>query len=192
LGILPRLRIPPSSERIFEVRWAWDGRHKFWSIKEDEHYYYIPVQRTRSVHDATAHIYDLMVAEDESFVVGNMLVKNSTPYKYAYMGLIWIGKVKAGVQRDSLHEYFFYPDEKLPKLNREFYDGRFIFRCFKQPGGPKWWAWKARENPLPLNPTCHCDQGFYEPIKAEEVKHFGKESYPEWEEVKEICEGEED
>ena len=116
----------------------------------------------------------------------------SSPYKYAYMGLIWIGRVKSGIQREDAHEYFFYPDEKLPKLNREFYDGRFIIRCFKQPGTPKWWAWKAKNDPYPLNPYCHLDQGFYEPIKAEEVKHFGKESYPEWEEVKEICEGEED
>jgi len=77
----------------------------------------------------------------------------------------------------------------LPDLNKKLLDGRFIIRCFKSSGDKNntWWIWKATDDPYPINPYCHVDQGFQFLIPASSVKHFGHESYKEWEEREESC-----
>jgi len=67
----------------------------------------------------------------------------ATAKTYAYMELIWEGKVKAGVQRQDLHEYFMYPNDDLPSLNKELFNGRFIIRCFKFKDGNTWMIFKG-------------------------------------------------
>jgi len=67
----------------------------------------------------------------------------ATKDKDAYMALIWKGKVKTGVNRDDIHEYFFTPDKDIPSINQELINGRYIVRCFKLSTGNKWWIFKA-------------------------------------------------
>ena len=102
----------------------------------------------------------------------------TTPYRWAWMGLIWTGKVKAGVQREDYHEYFFYPDDSLPKLNKELLNGMFVIRAFKRQGGKGayWQIWKSTEG-MPADPVKHKDRGHYYPIPAEKLKHIGREHY---------------
>ena len=102
----------------------------------------------------------------------------ATAYTYSWMGLIWKGTVKSGIQRKDYHEYFLYPDSGLPGRNKGFFDGRFVFKCLKRDkGGARWETWKATSEPLPQDPVEHKDGGYYYPVKAEEVKSFGRESY---------------
>jgi hypothetical protein len=94
--------------------------------------------------------------------------------------LIWSGKAEEGVQREGLHEYFFYPDSNLPELNKKLFDGRFIFRCFKTDRGNTWWMWKASKDNNPMNPYLHVDTGFHYLIPASDVKKFNKEDYVDY------------
>ncbi len=102
----------------------------------------------------------------------------ATPYTYSWMGLIWKGKVKSGIQRKDYHEYFLYPGPGLPEENREFFNGRFVFKCLKRKEGTaRWETWKATSEPLPQDPIEHKDGGYYYPVKTKEVKAFGREKY---------------
>jgi len=106
------------------------------------------------------------------------------------MGTIWTGRVETSLEREDIHELFFYPDKDLPEPNRKFFDGRFILRAFKGEaarGGKTWWMWKSTKNPYPQNPWCYCDQGEHEVLPLDEIKHWGHEDYPEWEERKDEC-----
>lgn len=105
---------------------------------------------------------------------------------WAYMGTIWTGNVSEGVQREDLHEEFFYPDENLPNPNSELFDGRFIVRFFNQKP-PTYWIWKAKNDPYPLNPYCHVDRGSHWLKPENEVKMVGHEAYPEWKDRREDC-----
>jgi len=100
---------------------------------------------------------------------------------------ITIGVAQPGIQRPDLHEYFYYPSPDLPKINQKLLNGRIIVKAFKKPR-PLWWAWLAVRDPRPMSPWCHVDQGEYYPIKAEKLKYFSKEDYPEWKERKKDCE----
>ena len=120
--------------------------------------------------------YNLTVADVESYYIP-FAISHNTPYKDAYMCAIWLGKVKAGVQRPDLHEYFLYPSGKLPKRNKELFNGRFIIRCFRAGKDKRWWVWKATDDPFPMDSILHADCGHYYPIKAEELKKFGREAY---------------
>lgn len=102
----------------------------------------------------------------------------TTTYKYAWMGLIWRGKVKTGVGRQDFHEYFYYPDANLPAENKKLADGKFVFRAFKREkgGGNFWQVWKATEN-LPADPILHKDSGYHYLIPAEDLKAIGGEHY---------------
>jgi len=114
----------------------------------------------------------------------------SLAYSWAYMGTIWTGRVETGLERFDIHELFFYPDDDLPELNREFFDGRFILRAFKGEaarGGKTWWMWKSTKNPYPQNPWCYCDQGEHEVLPLDKIKHWGHEDYPEWKTRKDEC-----
>lgn len=82
------------------------------------------------------------ILEDESYIIPAGEV-GATKDKDAYMALIWKGKVKTGVNREDLHEYFFYPDKGMPSINQELINGRYICRCFKLASGNKWWFFKA-------------------------------------------------
>ena len=102
----------------------------------------------------------------------------ATTYTHSWMGLIWKGTVKSGIQRKDYHEYFLYPGKGLPGRNKNFFDGRFVFKCLKRDkNGARWETWKATSEPLPQDPVEHKDGGYYYPVKAEEVKSFGRESY---------------
>jgi DNA adenine methylase len=102
----------------------------------------------------------------------------TTPYKAAWMGLIWVGKVKAGIQRDDYHEYFFMPDERLKEKNKSLLNGQFVIRAFKREGGKGayWQIWKSTEG-MPADPVKHKDRGHYYPIPANKLKHIGREHY---------------
>lgn len=102
----------------------------------------------------------------------------ATANTYSWMGLIWKGTARSGIQRKDYHEYFLYPDSGLPGRNKGFFDGRFVFKCLKRDkGGARWETWKATSEPLPQDPVEHKDGGYYYPVKAEEVKSFGRENY---------------
>ena len=103
----------------------------------------------------------------------------ATAYKWAYMCTIWIGSVKAGMQREDAHEYFSYPANNLPNINKELFNGRFIIRAFKAGKDKRWWVWKAIDNPKPMDPIYHSCTGYYWPIPASQIQKFGRESYRE-------------
>jgi len=111
----------------------------------------------------------------ESFIIRAGDV-GATAYKDAWMQAICLGRVKAGLQRDDVHEYFFYPEKCKDK---EILNGRYIIRCFKVGGGNnRWWFWKCSDNPLPIDPIEHkAQKNSYYPIPAKKVKKFGRESY---------------
>ena len=111
----------------------------------------------------------------------------ATPYAWGVLVTISIGVAQPGVQRQSLHEYFYYPSPDLPKRNQKLMNGRIIFRAFKKPRR-LWWTWMAIRDPRPYNPYCGLDQGVYHLIPAEELKYIDKEDYPEWKERKQYCE----
>jgi hypothetical protein len=99
----------------------------------------------------------------------------ATKDTWSYMSCFVIGKVEAGVQREDCHEYFYHPtlckDDKI-------LDGRFMVKCLKRPDrSARWEVWMCRDNPLPLDPIEHKDQGTYWPVPAGKVKKFGKEAY---------------
>lgn len=120
--------------------------------------------------------YDL---PKHSFIINQGDV-GATPYTASYMSAIWLGTVKAGVQRKDEHEYFFYPDPSLPNKNKELLNGRFIIRCFKTPQGDKrWWFWKAKNDPYPMDSIYHADCAHYYPVKAKDVDKFGHKAYRE-------------
>lgn len=99
----------------------------------------------------------------------------ATSYKDALMAAICLGKIKAGVQRDDVHEYLLYPEEFKDK---EILNGRYIIRCFKAGKDKRWWFWKCSEDPFPMDPIEHkAQKDSYYPIPAEEVKQFGREAY---------------
>ncbi|GAH29180.1 unnamed protein product, partial [marine sediment metagenome] len=102
----------------------------------------------------------------------------SSAYKYAWMGLIWRGRVKTGVARKDYHELFFYPDEKLPSKNKELLNGIFVIKAFKRPKkeGSYWQIWKATMG-MPADPVLHCDSGYHFPVPATDLKVIGREHY---------------
>jgi len=111
----------------------------------------------------------------------------ATPYAWGVLVTISMGVAQPGVQRQSLHEYFYYPSKDLPKRNQKLMNGRIIFRAFKKPR-PLWWTWMAIRDPRPYSPWCGIDQGVYHLTPAEDLKYIDKEDYPEWKERKEDCE----
>ena len=123
-----------------------------------------------------AKLIEKYVLFDKSYIIEAGDV-GATPYKNAYMCAIWIGKVKAGVQRPDLHEYFLYPSSDMPERNQELFNGRFIIRCFKAGKDKRWWVWKAYDDPYPMDSILHADCGHYYPIKAEKIDKFGREAY---------------
>jgi len=179
LGELPSIKsyMKDSRYKIYNISWPLKREKKPRLVDEDDRYYYIPVLRTEKEHGGSIHIYDIAVADDHNFVVLNHLVKNSTPYKWAYMCAIWLGSVKAGVQREDNHEYFSYPSESLPNKNKELFNGRFIIRAFKAGKDKRWWVWKAIDDPYPMDSIMHADTGHYWPIPAGKLEKFGREAY---------------
>lgn len=106
---------------------------------------------------------------------------------YAYLALIWRGKVREGVQRPDLHEIFLFPDSDIPNINKELFNGRFIVRCFRQNNDKIWLIFKATEDQYPMNSWCSIDKSFHFLTDPKNVKYIGHEEYPEWKERKEIC-----
>ena len=102
----------------------------------------------------------------------------ATAYKYAWMGLIWRGKVKSGIGRKDYHEYFYYPNDNLPEKNKELVKGRYVVKAFKRPkgAGNYWQVWKATEG-SPADPIEHKDSGYYGLVPAKEIKAIGREHY---------------
>lgn len=95
----------------------------------------------------------------------------------SWMGLIWIGKVKAGIQRKDYHEYFLIPGKMLPD-SKKLFNGRFVFKCLKRKGGTaRWETWKAATDSKPADPILHADSGYYYPVKADQVNGIGREKY---------------
>lgn len=119
---------------------------------------------------------DLQIKAKSYFIAPGEV--GSSAYKYAWMGLIWMGKVKSGIQRGDYHEYFFYPDADLLPRNRELLSGRFVVKAFKRPAGKGnyWQIWKATEG-KPADPIEHRDGGHYELIPAEKLKAIGRKYY---------------
>ena len=123
--------------------------------------------------------YNLTIEDVNSYLMP-FCISHNTAYKSAYLSCIWIGKVKALVQRPDLHEYILIPDKNMPKKNQKLFNGRFIIRCFKTPQGEKrWWIWKAINDPYPMDSIEHSDCGHYYPIKAEKLEKLGREAYRE-------------
>ncbi|MBA7608781.1 DNA ligase [subsurface metagenome] len=119
---------------------------------------------------------DLQIVKSSYFIAPGEV--GSSAYKYAWMGLIWRGKVKSGIGRKDYHEYFYYPDEKLPDKNKELVKGRYVVKAFKRPGGAGnyWQVWKATEG-SPADPIEHKDSGYYVLVPAKDIKAIGRERY---------------
>ena len=118
-------------------------------------------------------VADLILLENSYIIKAGGV--GATKYKDAFMGTFFIGKVKAGLQREDLHEQFFYPSECKDK---EILNGRYIIRCFKEV--KRWWFWKTSKDPLPMDTIEHkAQRGSYFPVSANEVKHFGRADYGE-------------
>jgi len=174
-------------KRFFRVTWV-ENRQTQQKSKEVEHGYSLPIKILKYNGNSSIHQYDLTVEDDHSYTVSNFHVSNSTPYTFAYLGAIWTGKVKTGVERMDYHELFFYSDTDQPELNQKFLNGRFIIKAFKRPqGSPLYWIWKATADPEPENPYCHLDMGYHPIMLETKIKYFKKEDYPEWDKRKEIC-----
>jgi len=119
---------------------------------------------------------DLQIVKGSYFISPGEV--GSTAYKYAWMGLIWRGKVKSGIGRKDYHEYFYYPDEKLPEKNKELVGGRYVVKAFKRPkgAGNYWQVWKCTEG-FPADPIEHRDSGYYILVPAKDLKAIGRERY---------------
>jgi len=102
----------------------------------------------------------------------------SSEYKFAYMGLMWKGRVKTGVARKDYHELFLFPDSGLPPKNRELLNGIFVIKAFKRPKGEGnyWQIWEATAG-FPADPILHKDSGYHYPVPAEDLKVIGREHY---------------
>lgn len=96
----------------------------------------------------------------------------ATKNTYSLMGTIWQGKARSGVQRDDTHEYFLEPFG-----DNELWNGRYIVKCFDIDSGNKWWVWKAKVDPKPMDPIEHSDCGDYWPVPASEIDKFGHDAY---------------
>ena len=119
---------------------------------------------------------DLQIVKSSYFIAPGEV--GSTAYRYAWMGLIWRGKVKSGIGRKDYHEYFYYPDDNLPERNKELVGGRYVVKAFKRPkgAGNYWQIWKCTEG-FPADPVEHKDSGYYELVPAENLKAIGREHY---------------
>jgi len=119
---------------------------------------------------------DLQIVKSSYFISPGEV--GSTAYRYAWMGLIWRGKVKSGIGRKDYHEYFYYPNENLPEKNKELVKGRYVFKAFKRPkgAGNYWQVWKATEG-FPADPIEHKDSGYYVLVPAKNLKAIGREHY---------------
>lgn len=119
---------------------------------------------------------DLQIVKSSYFIAPGEV--GSSAYKYAWMGLIWRGKVKSGIGRKDYHEYFYYPDKNLPEKNKELVSGRYVVKAFKRPKGTGnyWQVWKATEG-FPADPIEHRDSGYYILVPARELKAMGRERY---------------
>ena len=119
---------------------------------------------------------DLQIVKSSYFIAPGEV--GSTAYRYAWMGLIWRGKVKSGIGRKDYHEYFYYPDENLPEKNKELVSGRYVVKAFKRPkgAGNYWQVWKATEG-FPADPIEHRDSGYYILVPAKDLKAIGRERY---------------
>ena len=128
------------------------------------------------IDEKGAEIVDKYIIHETSFWIdpGNV---GSTPYTYAYLGTIWLGKAKALLQRKDAHEYILEPLKSIPRINQELFNGRFIIRAFKDKQGRRWWGWKAKDNPLPMDSIKHSDCGYYYPVYPENIEKFGREVY---------------
>jgi len=183
LGILSSLTCyhgGTNHNNMYSLRFQFERKkEKMREIEEDEKYYYIPVaEQNNKRWGGGLHIYDLEIDTDSNFVISNFLVKNSTSYRYAWMGLIWRGKVKSGIGRKDYHEYFYYPGENLPEKNKELVKGRYVVKAFKRPkgAGNYWQVWKATEG-FPADPIEHRDSGYYVLVPAKDLKAIGRERY---------------
>lgn len=119
---------------------------------------------------------DLQIVKGSYFIAPGEV--GSTAYRYAWMGLIWRGKVKSGIGRKDYHEYFYYPGENLPEKNKELVKGRYVVKAFKRPkgAGNYWQVWKATEG-FPADPIEHRDSGYYVLVPAKDLKAIGRERY---------------
>lgn len=125
---------------------------------------------------AAKQLADLQIIKRSYFIPPGAV--GSTREKYAWMGLIWEGKVKTGVQRKDFHEYFLCPDDKLPEANSSFFNGKFVVKCLKrEKDGARWETWKAAKDPRPADSILHVDSGWLFPVPANEIKAFGREHY---------------
>jgi len=119
---------------------------------------------------------DLQIVKGSYFISPGEV--GATAYKYAWMGLIWRGKVKSGIGRKDYHEYFYYPGENLTEKNKELVKGRYVFKAFKRPkgAGNYWQVWKATEG-FPADPIEHKDSGYFVLVPARDLKAIGREHY---------------
>lgn len=140
---------------------------------------------------------ELVLKENDAEKIGKYILEKlsywiepgdvgSTAYTYAYLGTILMGTAESGVMRPDFKEIFCKPDTEMPDKNKEFFNGRFIWKAFKEPR-PLWWVWQAIKTPYPANSWCECDQGNYVLHPAEQLNKFKKEDYDEWNNRKDKC-----
>lgn len=75
------------------------NRHHSKNIKEDENYYYIPVQSITVIPKQKQTVYDLSVKDQHNYLLNNMIVHNSAPSFYItkLLGLTDIDRIAAPI-----------------------------------------------------------------------------------------------
>jgi rhodanese-related sulfurtransferase len=109
---------------------------------------------------------------------GSYMIKaggvGASSQRNAWMGLIWTGKVKSGVQRNDLHELFLFSDD-----NNKLLDGRMVIKALTDGKTNRWEVWMATTDEKPMDPILHADTGHFYPVPAEKVTKLGRDSYKE-------------
>ncbi len=137
-----------------------------------------PGLKEAAINPAGARVLaDLQIKAGSYFIPAGGV--GATAFRDTWMGLIWRGTVRTGVQRKDYHEYFFTPEKGLPKDNAQLLNGRFVVKAFKRKAGKGnyWQIWKAVDKPVPADPIEHKDGGYLFPVPAEELTRMGREFY---------------
>jgi len=126
-----------------------------WTIIDHKGEKYIKVKEIR-INDSSilesgiANLYDIELESDHRIILSNGIITSNS----------------------DLHELFMFPDKETKIL-----DGRLVIKALKGQDNARWEAWMAMRDPKPMDPILHHCTSHYYPIKAEEVKGFGRESY---------------
>ena len=135
------------------------------------------------LNESDAKKIESLIIKEKSFFIPPGEV-GATKNGYGYLGCIAMGTVDAGSMRNDYKETF-CKSEIGSNENKEIFNGRWIWKAFKEPS--LWWAWEAVKTPEPSNPWIECDQGSYKLKPANQINRFSRKDYPEYKKRIEMC-----